>query len=80
MRNEIAAAYPARVVGNSLSPSVAPVMVIAVTWMVSAWVSAPATTPVDSVKMMVSLLTSVRWAHRPGRADKTLVRNGQAPD
>jgi len=32
-------------------------MVMAATWMVSAWVSAPATTRVDSVKMVVSLLT-----------------------
>jgi hypothetical protein len=49
----MAAAYPARVVGNSRSPITAPVMEIAATWKVSAWVSAPATMSVDSVKMVV---------------------------
>jgi hypothetical protein len=45
-----------RVVGNSRSLIGAPVMEIAATWIVSAWVSAPATMSVDSVTMMVSLL------------------------
>ena len=54
---------------------------IAATWMVSRWVSAPATTSVDSVKMVVSLLTRSWWGNTPaGRADKTLMRNDQAPD
>ncbi len=49
---------------------------MAARWMVSRWVSAPMTTRREDVTMGLLWL----GVNPVGRADKTLMRNGQAPD
>ncbi len=57
--------------------------VMAARWMVSRWVSAPMTTRREDVTMgCVLSCNELLWLgdNPVGRADKTLMRNGQAPD